>query len=55
MLTFHLIDGHHRLMKAKQLGIEKVKAYIVRMEQHIPFMIEGFDEYVEYWNNKLND
>lgn len=50
---YNLIDGHHRLMKAKQLGIEKVKAYIVRMEQHIPFMIEGFEEYVEYWNAKL--
>ncbi len=50
---YNLIDGHHRLMKAKQLGIEKVKAYIVRMEQHIPFMIEGFEEYVEYWNSKL--
>jgi hypothetical protein len=50
---YNLIDGHHRLVKAKQNGIEKLKAYIVSMEQHIPFMIDGFEEYVEYWNSKL--
>ncbi|MBM7562517.1 hypothetical protein [Fusibacter tunisiensis] len=50
---YNLIDGHHRLMKANQNGLEKLKAYVVRMEQHIPFMIEGFEEYVEYWNYKL--
>jgi hypothetical protein len=50
---YNLIDGHHRLAKAKQNGTEKLKAFVVRMEQHIPFMIEGFEEYVEYWNSKL--
>lgn len=50
---YNLIDGHHRLMKAKQHGLEKLKAYVVCMEQHIPFMIEGIEEYVEYWNSKL--
>ncbi|MBF4696028.1 hypothetical protein [Fusibacter ferrireducens] len=50
---YNLIDGHHRLVKAKQNDVEKIKAYIVCMEQHIPFMIEGFEEYVEYWNSKL--
>ena len=50
---YNLIDGHHRLVKAKQNNVENMKAYIVRMEQHIPFMIEGFEEYVEYWNSKL--
>lgn len=50
---YNLIDGHHRPVKAKQNGVENMKAYIVRMEQHIPFMIEGFEEYVEYWNSKL--
>ena len=50
---YNLIDGHHRLAKAKLKGDEKLKAYVVRMEQHIPFMIEGFEAYVEYWNSKL--
>jgi len=50
---YNLIDGHHRLAKAKQIGREKLSAYVVRMEQHIPFMVEGFEQYVEYWNSKL--
>ena len=50
---YNLIDGHHRLMKAKHGGVEKLQAYVISMEQHIPYMIEGFDEYVEYWNAKL--
>lgn len=50
---YNLIDGHHRLIKAKQKGKETIPAYIVRMEQHIPFIIEGFEQYVEYWNLKL--
>jgi len=50
---YNLIDGHHRLMKAKQSGVEKLRAYVVSMEQHIPYMTEGFEEYVEYWNSKL--
>jgi ParB-like chromosome segregation protein Spo0J len=40
---YNLIDGHHRV----------AKAYIVRMEQHINFLAEGYEQYVEYWNDKL--
>ncbi|MFT9495878.1 hypothetical protein [Anaerosolibacter sp.] len=50
---FNVIDGHHRLAKAYQEGIETLSAYVVRMEQHIPFMVKGYDKYVEYWNSKL--
>jgi len=50
---YNLIDGHHRLAKAKQEGQEHLKAYVISMEQHIDFMYEGFDAYVEYWNSKL--
>ena len=42
-------------MKAKQSGVEKLRAYVVSMEQHIPYMTEGFEEYVEYWNSKLEN
>lgn len=49
---YNLIDGHHRLAKAKQLGFDKLFAYIVPMEQHIHFMECGFEEYVGYWNGK---
>ncbi|NBG88118.1 hypothetical protein [Isachenkonia alkalipeptolytica] len=50
---YNLIDGHHRLAKAKQEGQEHLKAYLIPMEQHIDFICEGFDTYVEYWNSKL--
>ncbi|MGD9475367.1 MAG: hypothetical protein AB7V37_10270 [Eubacteriaceae bacterium] len=50
---YNLIDGHHRLTKAGKLELDKLPAYIVRMEQHIAFMSEGFESYITYWNGKL--
>lgn len=50
---YNLIDGHHRLAKANNEGVEKITAYILRMEQHINFIIEGKEQYIEYWNSKL--
>jgi len=50
---YNLIDGHHRLKKAQQEGVGILSAYIIRMEQHIPFMVKGLDKYIEYWNSKL--
>jgi hypothetical protein len=38
---YNLIDGHHRVAKAHGLGIKTLKAYIVRMEQHIIFPGRG--------------
>lgn len=50
---YNLIDGHHRLTKAKLEGKDYIKACIVPMEKHIDFMVEGYESYVEYWNSKL--
>lgn len=50
---YNLIDGHHRLAKATETGLEKLAVYVVRMEQHIQFMAKGFEAYVDYWNAKL--
>lgn len=49
------IDGHHRLEKARRMGIEMLPAIALRMEQHIPFVYIGYDRYVEYWNRKLQN
>ena len=49
------IDGQHRLEKAKRLGIKTLPAVVLRMEQHSPFIFEGYDRYVEFWNEKLKD
>jgi hypothetical protein len=50
---YTMIDGNHRLEKAKRRGVTELSAYLVRMEQHIPFMFGNFNRYVDYWNSKL--
>lgn len=46
---YNLIDGHHRVAKAHRSGIKILKAYVVRMEQHIDFLARGYEKYVDYW------
>ncbi|MDW7662935.1 MAG: hypothetical protein SCL54_16155 [Bacillota bacterium] len=50
---YNLLDGAHRLAKAKKQGYQTIKAYLVSMEIHIKFMTNGFEAYVPYWNDKL--
>ncbi len=47
---YNVIDGHHRLEKARRTGIETVQAYVLDAEQHIPFMVsrKGYEAYVGY-------
>jgi len=54
---YNLIDGNHRMEKARRSGTEYVTAYRIRMEQHIQFLTtqKGYIAYVEYWNGKLKD
>ncbi len=52
---YTLIDGHHRLEKARRMGINSVRAYKLGVEQHMRFLIskEAYLAYVGYWNSKL--
>jgi len=52
---YNLIDGNHRMEKARRMGIEKMQAYRLNAEQHIRFLTskEAYVEYVNYWNSKL--
>jgi hypothetical protein len=54
---YNLIDGHHRMEKARRLGIAKLKAYKLQAIQHVAFLTNkrAYLSYVEYWNNKLED
>jgi hypothetical protein len=54
---YNLIDGNHRMEKARRLGISSVLAYRLNMEQHIQFLTskKAYLAYVEYWNNKLKE
>lgn len=52
---YNVIDGNHRMEKARRLGMETIPAYRVSPEQHVPFLTteKGYQAYVEYWNEKL--
>ena len=52
---YNLIDGHHRMAKARRLGIEKMRAYKLNVHQHIAFLTskKAYLSYVEYRNGKL--
>lgn len=52
---YNLLDGHHRLAKARKLGIQKLPAYVLRMEQHLPFLERSYETYVDCWNGKLEE
>ena len=52
-----VIDGNHRMEKARRLGMEKIPAYRFSPDQHLQFLTteQGYQAYVEYWNGKLKD
>ncbi len=52
---YNLIDGHHRMEKARRMGIESIRAYKLDAHQHIRFLTseKAYVAYVEYWNCKL--
>ena len=54
---FNVIDGNHRMEKARRKGIEKIKAYRVYANYHQKFLTnkEAYISYVNYWNDKLKD
>jgi len=54
---YNVIDGNHRMEKARRLGLENVMAYKLGPEQHLQFLTtsQGYSAFVEYWNGKLRD
>jgi hypothetical protein len=52
-----LIDGHHRLAKARREGVPRIPAYRVCCPEHVGFLtsIRAYKAYVEYWNSKVDD
>jgi hypothetical protein len=52
---YNLIDGNHRMEKARRLEIKTISAYKIKAEQHVQFLInkDAYLSYVEYWNSKL--
>jgi ParB-like nuclease domain len=54
---YNLIDGHHRVAKARRLGARSVPAHRIRCPDHVAFLTStrAYEAYVEYWNSKLED
>jgi hypothetical protein len=52
---FRLIDGNHRVAKARRLGVKELPAYYLTEAQHRQFFTyeEADRLYVDYWNEKL--
>jgi len=51
----NLIDGNHRLEKARRMGVKSIQAYRLNVEQHMKFLTskKAYVAYIEYWNSKL--
>ncbi len=52
---YNLIDGNHRMEKARRTGITSIQAYKLNVKQHMRFLTtqKGYAAYIEYWNSKL--
>jgi hypothetical protein len=54
---FNLIDGHHRVAKAKRDGVPTIHARRITFPRHVPFLTttKAYGKYVEYWNSKVKE
>ena len=52
---FNLIDGNHRMEKARRLELKKIMAYRLTVDQHMQFLTDkkAYESYIEYWNSKV--
>lgn len=52
---YNIIDGNHRVEKAKRAGIEILPCYRLTVEKHMSFLIDqkAYCSYIEYWNSKV--
>ena len=52
---YNLVDGNHRMEKARRMGIRNIQAYKLNVEQHLRFLTAktAYFAYNEYWNSKL--
>jgi hypothetical protein len=51
----NLIDGHHRVARARRDGVPTVPARRIACPRHVPFLTStaAYEKYVEYWNSKV--
>jgi len=54
---YNLIDGNHRMEKARRMGVKTLVVYKLSVDQHIRFLTskKAYLAYIEYWNSKLRN
>lgn len=54
---YNLIDGNHRMEKARRMGIQSLPAYKLNVDQHILFLTStrAYAAYIKYWNSKVKN
>ncbi len=54
---YNLIDGNHRVARARREGLPSILAYRVDCPEHVAFLtsVLAYGKYVEYWNSKVDD
>jgi hypothetical protein len=54
---FNLIDGNHRMARARRDGALGLPAYRIRCPDHVAFLTStmAYQAYVEYWNGKIKE
>jgi len=52
---YNLIDGNHRMEKARNMRTKSIFAYKLHVKQHLKFLTEkkAYLAYLEYWNRKV--
>jgi hypothetical protein len=52
---YNLIDGNHRMEKARRMGLVSLLVYKMDVERHMKFLTDkkAYVAYIEYWNSKL--
>jgi hypothetical protein len=53
---YNLIDGHHRMARARRGRVHSIPAYRLRCPAHVAFLtsIRAYQAYVGYWNDKVD-
>jgi len=54
---YNLIDGNHRVAKARRDGAPPIAARSIGCPHHVAFLTTslGYEKYVEYWNSKIEE
>lgn len=54
---YNLIDGYHRVEKARRLGVKEISFYKVNIDYLRRFFTsdEAYKAHIDYWNDKLKE